>query len=139
MTKPQIWVAAFLFLFIILFILGRVTKQEEPVKDFSGMNNSMMGEQTSELTGDKLVQAFGCVNCHGADLNGTTMAPSLKGLKAVWSSRDDLLNYLRNPSSYIDSDRFKAYKERYPNGIMPSYGNKDVKDLGKIADYLLEQ
>jgi cytochrome c2 len=140
MTKPQIWVAAFLLLFIILFMIGRLTKEEEVMKDLSGMNNSSMGEQTtSELTGDKLIQTFGCINCHGADLAGTNMGPSLKGLKEFWSSRDNLINYLRNPNSYMDKDRFKEYKAKYPNGIMPSYGNKDVKDLGKIADYLLTQ
>ncbi|MBE0552020.1 MAG: cytochrome c [Ignavibacterium sp.] len=138
MTKPQIWVAAFLLLFIVLFMIGRLTKEEEVMKDFSGMNNSPMGEQTTnELTGDKLIQSFGCNNCHGGDLAGTNMGPSLKGLKEFWSSRDNLINYLRNPNSYMDKDRFKEYKARYPNGIMPSYGNKDVKDLGKIADYLL--
>jgi len=138
MTKPQIWVAAFLLLFIVLFMIGRLTKEDEPMKDFSGMNNSPMSEQTSaELTGDKLIQSFGCTNCHGADLAGTNMGPSLKGLKEFWSSRDNLINYLRNPNSFMDSDRFKGYKAKYPNGIMPSYGNKDVKDLGKIADFLL--
>ena len=140
MTKPQIWVAAFLFLFIILFMIGRMTKEEAPMKDFSGMNNSAMGEQSNEeLTGEKLVMSFGCVNCHGGNLAGSNMAPSLVGLKKYWSSRDDLINYLRNPNSFMDSDRFKGYRAKYPNGIMPAYGNKDVKDLGKIADYLLEQ
>ena len=140
MTKPQIWVAVFLLLFIVLFLLGRITQKEEPIKDFSGMNNQSMGEQnTTELSGDKLVQSFGCINCHGADLAGTNMGPSLKGIKQYWSSRDNLINYLRNPNSFMDKDRFREYKLKYPNGIMPSYGNKDVKDLCKIADYLLEQ
>ncbi len=140
MTKPQIWVAAFLLLFIVLFFLGRITQKDEPVKDFSGMNNTQMSEQnTAELTGEKLVQTYGCINCHGADLAGTNMAPSLKGLKEFWSSRENLINYLRNPNSFMDSDRFKAYRAKYPNGIMPAYDNKDVKDLGKIADYLLGQ
>ncbi len=140
MTKPQIWVAAVLLLFIVLFMMVQVTKKEEPMKDFSGMGNAM-GEQqsTSELTGDKLIQSFGCINCHGADLAGTNMGPSLIGLKQFWNSRDDLINYLRNPNSYMDKERFKAYKEKYPNGIMPAYGNKDVKDLGRIVDYLLTQ
>lgn len=138
MTKPQIWVAAVLLLFIVLFMLVQITKKEEPLKDFSGMGNAM-GEQqsTTELTGDKLIQSFGCVNCHGADLAGTNMGPTLIGLKQYWDNRDDLINYLRNPNSYMDKERFKNYKEKYPNGIMPSYGNKDVKDLGKIVDYLL--
>lgn len=140
MTKPQIWVSAFLFLFIVLFMIGRLTREEEPMRDLSGMENSRMGEQTNaELTGDKLIMSFGCVNCHGADLAGTNSGPSLKGLKQFWGSRDDLINYLRNPNSFMDSDRFKEYRAKYPNGIMPSYGNKNVKDLGKIADYLLTQ
>ena len=96
-----------------------------------------MNKHQQNYTGDKLIQSFGCTNCHGADLAGTNMGPSLKGLKEFWSSRDNLINYLRNPNSFMDSDRFKEYKAKYPNGIMPSYGNKDVKDLGKIADYLL--
>lgn len=140
MTKPQIWVAAFLFLFIVLFLLGRITKEEEPMKDFSSMNNSPMGsQQSSELTGDKLIQTFGCINCHGADLAGTNMGPSLKDIKANWTSRDNLINYLRNPNSFMDKDRFKEYRAKYPNQIMPAFGNKDVKDLGKIADYLLNK
>lgn len=140
MTKPQIWVAAFLVLFIALFLLGRLTKEEEPMKDFSNMNNSPMGsQQTSELTGDKLFKTFGCINCHGADLAGTNMGPSLRNVKVYWDSRDNLINYLRNPNSYMDKDRFRDYREKYPNQIMPSFGNKDVKDLGKIADYLLNQ
>jgi cytochrome c2 len=140
MTKPQIWVAAFLLLFIVLFMIGRLTKEEETMKDFSGMNDSPMGQQSSEeLTGDRLIESFGCINCHGSNLAGTNMGPSLKGLKEFWSSRDNLINYLRNPNSFMDKDRFREYKVKYPNGIMPSYGNKDVKDLGKIVDYLLTQ
>ncbi len=140
MTKPQIWVAAFLLLFIVLFMIGRLTKEEEVLKDLSGMNNSSMGEQTtSELTGDKLIQTFGCINCHGADLAGTNMGPALKGIKEFWSNRDNLINYLRNPNSFMDKDRFKEYRSKYPNQIMPAFSNKDVKDLGKIADYLLTQ
>lgn len=140
MTKPQIWVAAFLFLFIVLFMIGRLTREEEPMRDLSGMDDSPMGGQTnSELTGDKLIMSFGCVNCHGADLAGTNSGPSLKGLKQYWGSRDALINYLRNPNSFMDSDRFKVYRSKYSSGIMPSFGNKNVKDLGKIADYLLTQ
>ncbi len=104
------------------------------------MNNQNLSEQnTGELTGEKLFQSFGCVTCHGNDLTGSKSGPSLKGIKQYWSSRDNLINYLRNPNSYMDSDRFKDYKEKYPGTIMPPYNNKDVKDLGKIADFLLTQ
>jgi len=136
MTKPQIWVAAFLFLFILLFILGRLTKEKEPVKNFSDQMNSPTTESNEELSGEKLFANFGCVNCHGAGLAGTVLAPPLTNLKEHWG-RDNLISYLRNPSSFMNSDRFKEFRKKYPSQIMPGYSNKDIKELGKIADYLL--
>lgn len=139
MTKPQIWVAAFLAAFILLFILQKATKKEEAPRDFSSqMNNPMSEENTTELSGQQLISNFGCTNCHGSNLAGTQMAPGLQNLSQLWS-KERLLAYLRNPNDFMKEPRFKEYKEKYPNQIMPSYGNKDIKDLGKIVDYLLEQ
>lgn len=140
MTKPQIWVAAFLAAFILLFILQKATKKEEaPQRDLSSqMNNQMMEENTTELTATQLVSNFGCTNCHGNDLAGTNLAPALNNLTQYWG-KESLLNYLRNPNDFMNDARFQEYKQKYPNQIMPSYGNKDIKDLGKIVDYLLEQ
>ncbi len=140
MTKPQIWVAAFLAAFILLFILQKATKKEEaPTRDLSSqMNNQMSEEGTTELTATQLINNFGCTNCHGADLQGTQMAPALKNLSQYWG-KEGLLNYLRNPNDFMDDARFKAYKEKYPSQIMPPYGNKNIKDLGKIVDFLLAQ
>ncbi|MCA2004518.1 MAG: cytochrome c [Ignavibacterium sp.] len=137
MTKPQIWVAAFLFLFIVLFLIQKATKTQEPEKDFSQMGSGMMQQESNEnLTGAELMSNFGCLNCHGTNLEGSAMGPALANLKQYWS-RDNLINYLRNPNSFMSQKRFQEYREKYPNMLMPAYGNKDVKDLGKIADYLL--
>ena len=86
MTKPQIWVAAFLAAFILLFILQKATKKEEaPSRDLSSqMNNQMTEESTTELTATQLISNFGCTNCHGSDLAGTPMAPALKNLSQHW-------------------------------------------------------
>ena len=140
MTKPQIWVAAFLAAFILLFILQKATKKEEaPSRDFSSqMNNQMTEENTTELSGQQLISNFGCTNCHGSELAGTPMAPALKNLSQHWG-KESLLNYLRNPNDFMDDARFQEYKQKYPNQIMPPYGNKNIKDLGKIVDYLLTQ
>ncbi len=137
MTKPQIWVAAFLALFILLFILGRLTKKEEtqiPQQTQTSSNESGM----VELTGEQLMSNFGCIRCHGADLNGTPQGPALININTKFS-RQELIAYLRNPEAFFDEDRFKSYRENYPNSIMPDFGNKDVKDLGKIADLLLNR
>ena len=137
MTKPQIWVSAFLAVFILLFILGRITKKEEAPRDLSSqMNNPMTEENTEGLTAEQLIKNFGCTNCHGSDLAGTTLAPELKNLSQYWG-KESLLTYLRNPMSYMEKERFKEYKKKYPSQIMPGYGEKNIKDLGKIVDYLL--
>lgn len=139
MTKPQIWVAAFLAAFILLFILQKATKKEEAPRNLSNqVNNQMMEESTTELTAAQLITNFGCTNCHGGDLAGTNLAPALKNLSQYWG-KESLLNYLRNPNDFMDKPRFKEYKEKYRGQIMPPYGNKDIKDLGKIVDYLLAQ
>ena len=139
MTKPQIWVAAFLAAFILLFILQKATKKEEAPRDLSSqMNNPMTEQGTTELSGQQLINNFGCTNCHGNDLAGTNLAPALNNLTQFWG-KESLLNYLRNPNDFMNQKRFQEYKEKYRGQIMPSYGNKDIKDLGKIVDYLLSQ
>jgi cytochrome c553 len=135
MTKPQIWVATFLVIFILLFILQKVTKKEEspPQMPTSNLTERTTGENLS-IT--ELLSNFRCANCHGNDYKGTMKGPSLIGLGEYYS-RKDLIAYLRNPKSFMDSERLKIYREQFPGIIMPNYSNKDVKDLGKIADFLL--
>ena len=137
MTKSQIWVASFLVVFLILFFLGRVSKNVDSENGQTTTSPMPQSNMTSEdLSGQELTSKLGCVNCHGTELNGTKMGPSLHNVKDNWT-RDNLINYLRNPSSYMDSDRFKEFKRQYPGVIMPSFNNIQVKDLGKVAEYLL--
>lgn len=139
MTKPQIWVAAFLALFVLLFLLERATEKNEN-ENKPVVNNPVpqTGMASSNATAPELISRLGCVNCHGSNLTGTDKGPNLDNLSQYWS-RDKLINYLRNPSSYMSSARFKEYQEQFPNTIMPSFSNIDVKELGKIADYLLKK
>lgn len=134
MTNAQKWVAAFLGLFLILFLLGRITRKEEEHIP------TLMGEQSTQTSGDvdglSLIKQIGCISCHGENLEGSQLAPALVNIKKFWS-RDALINYLRNPQSYSRDVRFDDYRAKYKNVIMPSYGNIDVKELGKISEYLL--
>ena len=134
MTNAQKWVSLFLGLFIVLFILGRATKEDEELYE----NHENYGEnqsQANSMDGLTLINKIGCVSCHGADLRGTKLAPGLYAVKNYFS-RQKLIGYLRNPSSYSGDERFEAYKETYKS-LMPSYSNIDVDQLGIIADYLL--
>lgn len=138
MTKPQIWIAAILGLFILLFLLQRATKQDEQNAPRTGMTPMPQSNiANEELSAKDLMIQIGCVTCHGLNLEGSPKGPSLIGVKEFWT-RDQLINYLRNPNSFMNSKRFKEYKEKYPTVLMPSYNNIDVKDLGKIAEYLLQ-
>ncbi|MHB1686465.1 MAG: c-type cytochrome [Ignavibacteriaceae bacterium] len=136
MTKPQIWVAAFLALFLILFLIEKVTVRSDVQVKTTGGGASQMGQSTQPSTAEDLLSSLGCTGCHGSDLTGTKMAPNIHGVKQYWS-RDNLINYLRNPSSYMSSARFQNYRTKYQI-MMPSFNNIDVKNLGKIADYLLQ-
>ncbi len=139
MTKPQLWVAAFLVLFMLLFLLQRVTN--EPGRKTTGpMTNPVSQDMAANenMSPVELINKLGCRNCHGQDLAGTEKAPSLAGINKYWS-KDQLTNYLRNPSSFMDSERFQEYRQQYPNMVMPSFNNINVQELGKISEYLLSQ
>jgi len=66
MTNAQKWVAAFLGLFLILFLLGRITR-----KEVQTMPSTMeqMGQQTTQTSsaadGQTLTKQLGCITCHG--------------------------------------------------------------------------
>lgn len=139
MTKPQIWVSTFLLVFIALFILQKATKKPDNLPIV--MNNSPMMNQEigSELSGYDLMSKHGCLNCHGTSLQGSPMGPALENLKKYWKDRDMLISYLRNPNSFMEQSRFIEYKEKYPKMIMPAYNNLDIKELGKMSDYLLNK
>jgi mono/diheme cytochrome c family protein len=134
MTNAQKWVVTFLGVFILLFIVGRITKKEDAT--IPQMPGQTAQQQTAAAAdGFTLLKQNGCTSCHGAELNGSTIAPALVNIKQFYS-RDKLINYLRNPSSYSGDVRFEDYRSKY-NSVMPSFNNIDIKDLGKIADYLL--
>lgn len=138
MTNAQKWMSAFLVLFLVLFVLGRITQKDDVVTHPISENYQNQSSQQSEADVDAftLIKQNGCVTCHGQNLEGTNMAPALISLNEFWT-RDKLINYLRNPSSYSGDKRFQEYKLKYKNIVMPSYGNVDVKDLGRMAEYLL--
>lgn len=148
MTKTQIWVAVFLGVFIVLFGISKLTEdtsinsynESYTEKNNQTGGNNQAGEtaQTAETQSPfNLIKNNGCTSCHGPDLRGSNLGPSLMNVKEHWNSREKLIAYFRNPPAYSGSDFIKEYKEKYKSVIMPSYNHVDVKDLGRIADYLM--
>ncbi len=133
MTNAQKWVVAFLFLFIFLFMLSKVTKKDNgSSKDIEIFNN----ESNTEPTISEIIANVGCNKCHGDNLLGTDLAPSLVNVGEHWN-RTELINYLRNPNSYGNDKRFIEYRKKYKIPMTP-FSDVDVKILGKIADYVLQ-
>ena len=132
----QKWILIILGAFVVLFVLQSVFvgEYEHKVENI-GYNESDGKVETSE--GLALMQSNGCITCHGSDLKGTGMGPALVSLNKYYD-REKLINYMRNPAAYMSEGRLKEMKEKFRT-IMPAYNNVDVKDLGKISDYLLEQ
>lgn len=137
MTNAQKWVAIFLGVFIALFLLAKLTQSDDADINTDDYYSSTEAAQPASQDGLTLIQNTGCLGCHGTDLQGTNLAPQLAaGLDQHWD-RDGLINYLRNPSSYSGDERFEDYKKQFPNVVMPSYSQIEVKKLGQIADFLL--
>ncbi|MCK6604996.1 MAG: cytochrome c [Ignavibacteriaceae bacterium] len=144
MSKSIIWVGIFVAAFAGLLLLQHFTSDEYSgggESGYGGMGGGASENTTQagggeELSGAQLFANFGCVNCHGAEMQGTKMGPSLAGV-AKYYNREKLIAYLRNPEANMSGDRFDQYKKDFPGGLMPSYGNRDPKDLGKIADFIL--
>jgi hypothetical protein len=134
MTNAQKWIAAFLALFVLLFLLSKLTDTTED--DFESIDFYDEEIQEDESSAFALINKTNCTSCHGTDLRGASLGPTLYNLSEYWD-RDGLINYLRNPSSYSGDARFEEYNEKYSDIIMPAYGNIDVKDLGRMADYIL--
>jgi len=135
MTNAQKWILIILAVFAVLSVITWVTYDEEPPMQ---TNNMQVTSEDKPALDDALVLAnrIGCTKCHGIDLKGTLTAPTLVEAKNYWN-RTSLINYLRNPSSFGNEQRIMDYKRAY-SSFMPGYDNVDVKDLGKIADYILK-
>lgn len=138
MTKTLVWILVFLGAFAALFFLQHLTKDDGTSSADSGYAETSDSSGVAGVGGSELMSQFGCLNCHGNDLAGTPAAPPLTGLGKYYD-REGLITYLRNPDKNKTGARFDEYKTKYASGIMPAYGNKDLKDLGKIADYLLSK
>ena len=88
MTKPQIWIATFLALFILLFLLSRLTKNEDSSPTTSVDSPVPQTNMSSgNLSGKELMSKLSCTTCHGNDLNGTKMGPPLHSVAENWSRR----------------------------------------------------
>ena len=103
MTNAQKWVTSVLVLFILLLVLAKLTKREESSTDYeesyTSENVAQDVNEPSEIYVGDLLANNRCLTCHGKDLNGTGMGPSLANLSDNWN-KTDLVGYFKNPDDF---------------------------------------
>ena len=141
MTNAQKWVTAFLVLFILLLVLSKMTNRQEsetdlPASDMVTTENIESGaEQSSDIYVGDLLANNRCFTCHGKDLNGTGMGPSLANVSDNWK-KVNLISYFQNPKAFLSNPRMAILKEKY-NRDMPAQERMSLEELDALAEYLL--
>lgn len=79
---------------------------------------------------------LGCAKCHGDDREGQRSGPPLIKIVDHWDE-NALLDYLRSPKTFIQTNpRLSYLDEQYPIA-MPGYASTDEADLRKLAEFIL--
>lgn len=139
MTNAQKWVTAALVLFILLLVLAKITKRDESGTEYV---DTYVPEKVEPSTnkpsgiyvGDLLANNR-CYTCHGNDLNGTGMGPSLTNVSDNWN-KADLVSYFQNPKEFLNIPRMANLKEKF-NKEMPAIEGMTQEEFEALAEHLL--
>lgn len=137
MTNAQKWVSVFLFLFVILLVLAKLTRKEDDA--YADIDESTY--QESEVSSEPLspieviIKNNDCKMCHGSDLSGSGSGPSLTKLNVRWN-KEELKAYLKNPSSFKNDPKMVERKGKYRMS-MPAADKLTADELEMLVDYLL--
>lgn len=141
MTNAQKWVTAFLVLFILLLVLSKMTNREENEEETETVeaviadNHESGANKSSDIYVSDLLANNRCFTCHGNDLNGTGMGPSLANVSDNWE-KVNLVSYFQNPKAFLSNPRMAILKDKY-NSIMPAQERMTLEELEALAEYLL--
>lgn len=135
MTNAQKWVSVFLVLFVLLLMLSRLTKREDDESDSYYGEETVSMNESQEINVQSLLANNRCLVCHGRDLSGSGMGPSLANVNANWNATN-LASYLENPKAFLDSPRMAVLEDKY-SSVMPAVKNLTQEEINAIVEYLL--
>ena len=134
MTNAQKWISIFLFLFVVLLVLSKLTsRDEDETNNYIDEYNSTQTETMSDA--EILISNNKCMTCHGPNLEGSASGPSLQKLSEEWK-REELLKYLKNPRSFSDDLRISRFKGKYRLS-MPAVDKLNDEELNILVNHLL--
>ncbi len=138
MTNAQKWVSVFLVLFILLLVLSKITNRQ------TNKNEPIISENSEpvEILDNKtivhnLMKNNRCYTCHGKDLNGTGMGPSLANIGNNWN-KINLVSYFQNPKAFLSNSRMAVLAEKYKNE-MPAQKKMTLEELELVAEFLINK
>jgi len=139
MTNAQKWVTAVLVIFILLLVLGKMTKREdsETVYEDTYVSENVESEAkpSSGIYVSDLLANNRCFTCHGNDLNGTGMGPSLANVSDNWN-KVDLVSYFKNPKGFFNNPRMAKLRDNFKTD-MPAQEKMTHEELEALAEHLL--
>jgi mono/diheme cytochrome c family protein len=139
MTNAQKWVTAVLVIFILLLVLSKMTKREDSETEYEDTYAPEKVETDAKpssgiYVGDLLANNR-CFTCHGNDLNGTGMGPSLANVGDNWN-KADLVSYFKNPKAFFNNPRMAKLKGNFKTD-MPAQEKMTQEELEALAEHLL--
>lgn len=137
MTNAQKWVAGFLLLFVLLLALSKMTERGESKKDSYSSMEAESNQTTTAISVENILANNRCYICHGRDLQGSGMGPSLAKVGENWK-KPSLVSYFQNPTAFLNNQRMVALKDQY-NRDMPAFENLTQEELNALADYLINK
>lgn len=134
MTNAQKWVSIFLFLFVALLVLSKLTSRNDDetnnnIDEYNPTQTKSMNDADMLLSNNK------CLQCHGPNLEGTASAPSLQKVSDKWK-REELLKYLKNPRTFSDDPRISKFKGKFRLS-MPAVDKLSDEELNILVNHLL--
>lgn len=98
---------------------------------------SMRGQPSNGAVGAEIYAVSGCAACHGDDLRGSNLAPSLLGLGQYWR-RADLAGFFSSPdrAAALES-RLGTLGKEYQM-VMPPYDHLSAEQRNTLAVWLLQ-
>lgn len=135
MTNAQKWVSVFLVLFVLLLALSKLTDREEQTNDSYYSEETVSSSEPKELNVENLLANNKCYVCHGRDLNGSGMGPSLANLSKNWKA-ENLASYLENPKAFLNNPRMAILKDKFGTE-MPAAKDLTSEELNALAEYLI--
>lgn len=88
------------------------------------------------LPGAALFREKNCVTCHGPAGEGRATGPELRNVGAHFT-REQLVEYLKNPTAYAEKDARLAARMHDFDGMMPRFDYLEQTQLEQLADYVL--